>query len=58
VRGEAFEVDGPEGERDEEPVVDIPEKAGVAGGGDLSFEGVELLEERGAVGGAAESEGG
>jgi hypothetical protein len=58
VGGEAFEVEWPEGERDEEPVVNVPDEAGVAGGGDFGFEGMKLLEERRAVGGAAESEGG
>jgi hypothetical protein len=56
VGGEAFEVKRPEGERDEEPIVDVPDEVGVASGGDLFFEGVEFFEERGAVGGAAEGE--
>jgi hypothetical protein len=57
VFGEAFEVEGPEGKRDEEPVVDVPDEGGVAGSDDLLFEGVEFFEERGATGFAAEGEG-
>ena len=49
VEGEALEVEGPEGERDEKPVVEVPDKVSVAGGSDFVFEGVESFQERGAV---------
>ena len=55
---EAFEVEGPEGEGDEEPIVDVPDEVGAAGGGDLVLQGVEFFEEGAAVGGAAEGERG
>jgi hypothetical protein len=58
MMGEACEVEGPEGEGDEEPVVDVPDEVGVAGAVDLAAEGVELFQQRGAVGGGAEGEGG
>ncbi len=57
MSGEALKVDGPEGEGDEEPVVDVPDLIGVAGGGDLFFEGVEFSEQRSAMGTAAKGEG-
>jgi len=55
--GEAFEVYGPEGEGDEEPVVDVPDGIGMGGGGDSGFEGEESLQQRGAMGFAAEGQG-
>ena len=57
--GEAFEVDGPEGERDEEPVVGFPDLPGRGGwqGGDVGSKGVKFLEERSAVGTTVKGEG-
>lgn len=58
MRGEAFEVDGPEGERDEEPIVDVPDEAGFGfgKGRDAGGEGVEFFDERAAMGATTEGE--
>ena len=56
--GEAGEVYGPEGEGDEEPVVDVPNLAGMARLGDFLSQGVELFDQGAAVLFAAEGEGG
>src|ERR1043166_2984155 len=55
--GEALEVEGPEGEGDEEPVVDVPDEVGFGSGGDASLQGEEALEQWSAVCVSAEGEG-
>ncbi len=54
--GEAGEVDRPEGERDEVPIVEVPEEVGVGGGSNGRLKGKELFEERSAVEVSAEGE--
>jgi len=56
MRGEAFEVDGPKGKRDEEPIVDVPEESGVGGTGDPGFKTVEFFDQRAAMASPAEGE--
>ena len=57
--GEAFEIVRPEHERDEEPIVDVPELVGQRSGksGDFGTQRVEFFDERAAMGAAAEGEG-
>jgi hypothetical protein len=56
VSGEAFEIDGPEGERDEEPIVDVPNQIGLPQLGDLGSEAVEFFGQGAAMGSPAERE--
>jgi hypothetical protein len=56
MSSQAFEVDGPKGKRDEEPIVDIPEETGFRQTGDQGLEAVEFFDQRAAMGSPAEGE--